>query len=163
MKTALVVVTAYSYKHSSPRKQPTFRDTTTGFPANWRLMRNERRKSILITRHYPNLGKFSTSQKHKPDLGSDVSLTSFGGETSSGNAKCRLFSQAINILKESKLRHYLCSFCPQKAQKLSSQLAFRPHFVQKCIDAGLSSSLGELEPALALLGGEANTASIEKG
>ena len=92
-----------------------------------------------------------------------ASQMSFRWETSGGVAKCRLFSQAINILKESKLRHYLCSFCPQKAQKLSSQLAFRPHFVQKCIDAGLSSPLGELEPALALLGGEANTASIEKG
>ena len=31
----------------SPRKQPTFRDPTTGFPAKWRL-RNERINSILI-------------------------------------------------------------------------------------------------------------------
>ena len=33
------------------RKQPTFLDATTGFPAKWRL-RNERRNSILMTRHY---------------------------------------------------------------------------------------------------------------
>ena len=49
-------------------------------------------------------GKFDlTNQKHYPDLGSDalsvwnfgaVSQTSFGGETSSSVAKCRLFSQA---------------------------------------------------------------------
>ena len=37
------------------RKQPTFRAATTGFPAKWRL-RNERRNSILMTRHYPDLG-----------------------------------------------------------------------------------------------------------
>ena len=46
-----------------------------------------------------------TSQKHYPDLGSDASQygisafvsraqTSFGGETSGGVAKCRLFSQS---------------------------------------------------------------------
>ena len=39
----------------SLRKQPTFVDATTGFPAKWHL-RNERRNSILMTRHYPDLG-----------------------------------------------------------------------------------------------------------
>ena len=34
------------------RKKRTFRDATTGFPAKWRL-RNDRRNSILMTRHYP--------------------------------------------------------------------------------------------------------------
>ena len=33
----------------SRRKQPTFRDATTGFPAKWRL-RNEHRNSMLMTR-----------------------------------------------------------------------------------------------------------------
>ena len=33
------------------RKQPTFLDATTGFPAKWRL-RNKRRNFILMTRHY---------------------------------------------------------------------------------------------------------------
>ena len=42
----------------SLRKQPTFGDATTGFPAKWRL-RNERRNSILIPRHYPDLGSAS--------------------------------------------------------------------------------------------------------
>ena len=42
----------------SLRKQPSFRDATTGFPAKWRL-RNERRNSILMTRHYPDLGSNS--------------------------------------------------------------------------------------------------------
>ena len=40
------------------RKQPTFGDATTGFPAKWRL-RNERKNSILTTRHYPDLGSAS--------------------------------------------------------------------------------------------------------
>ena len=39
----------------SLRKQPTFRNATTGFPAKWRLW-NERRNSILMTRNYPDLG-----------------------------------------------------------------------------------------------------------
>ena len=42
----------------SLRKQPTFGDVTTGFPAKWRL-RNERRNSILMTRHYSDQGSAS--------------------------------------------------------------------------------------------------------
>ena len=34
------------------RKKRTFRNATTGLPAKWRL-RNDRRNSILMTRHYP--------------------------------------------------------------------------------------------------------------
>ena len=67
----------------SLRKQPTFRNATTGFPAKRRL-RNEHKNSILITRHHPDLvsvlvvprGKFrkfaSSNAKHYPDLGSDT-------------------------------------------------------------------------------------------
>ena len=47
-------------------KQPTFRDATNSFRAKWRL-RNERRNSILMTCHHPDLisWKFaSTNQKH---------------------------------------------------------------------------------------------------
>ena len=44
----------------SMRKQPTFGDVTTGFPAKWRL-RNGGRNSILITRHYPDLGSDASS------------------------------------------------------------------------------------------------------
>ena len=42
----------------SLRTQSTFGDATTGFPAKWSL-RNERRHSILMTRHYPDLGSAS--------------------------------------------------------------------------------------------------------
>ena len=42
----------------SLRKQPTFGDATTGFHTKWRL-RNERRSSILMTRHYLDLGSAS--------------------------------------------------------------------------------------------------------
>ena len=42
----------------SLRKQPTFRDTTTGFHAKW-FLTNERRNSILMTCHYPDLGNAS--------------------------------------------------------------------------------------------------------
>ena len=39
-------------------KKPTFRNASNGFPAKWRL-RNERRNSVLITCHYPELGSAS--------------------------------------------------------------------------------------------------------
>ena len=98
---------------STLRKQRTFGDATTGFPTKWRL-RNERRNSILMTRHYPDLGSASdwscrvgnliqpirsTTQicvmkRHQYGISALLSKTSFGGETSGGVAKCRLFSQA---------------------------------------------------------------------
>ena len=104
--------------HYSLRKQPTFGDATTDFPAKWRL-RNERRNSILMTCHYPDLGSASdwsyrvgnliqpirsTTQiwvvtHHQYGISTLVSQTSFGGETSGSVAKCRLFSQANVINK----------------------------------------------------------------
>ena len=47
------------------RKQPLFGDATTGFPTKLRL-RNERRNSILMTRHYPDLG---SDAKRRPNVG----------------------------------------------------------------------------------------------
>ena len=44
--------------YDSMRKQPTFGDATTGFPTKW-CLRNKRRNSILMTRHYPVLGSAS--------------------------------------------------------------------------------------------------------
>ena len=44
--------------HANLTKQPTFGDATSSFPAKWRL-RNERRNSILMTRHYPDMGSAS--------------------------------------------------------------------------------------------------------
>ena len=102
-----------SVRSFSLRKQPTFGDVTTGFPAKWRL-RNERRNSILMTRHYPDLGSTSdwscrvgnliqpirsTTQiwvvtRHQYGISALVSKTSFDGETSGSVAKWRLFSQA---------------------------------------------------------------------
>ena len=65
---------------AQPGKKPSFGDATTGFPAKC-CLRNERRNSILMTCHFPDLGstsvvprgKFdSTNQKHYPDLVSDT-------------------------------------------------------------------------------------------
>ena len=98
----------------SLRKQPTFGDATTGFPAKWRL-RNWRRNSILMTLHYSDLSSASdwlnqishtvrpirsttliwVVTRHRYGISALVSQTSFGGETSGSVAKCRLFSQAI--------------------------------------------------------------------
>ena len=89
----------------SVRKQPTFGGVTTGFPAKWRL-RNWRRNSMLMTRHYPDQGSASdwscpvanliqpitsTTQiwvvtRYQYGISALVSQTSFGGETSSSVA-----------------------------------------------------------------------------
>ena len=87
---------------------------TTGLPAKWRL-RNKRRNSILMTRHYPDLGSASdwlnqfshvarpwirsTTQiwvvtRNQYGISTVVCQTSFGGETGGSVAKCQLFSQA---------------------------------------------------------------------
>ena len=98
------------------RKKPTFGDATTGFPAKWRL-RNEGRNSLLMTRHYPDLGSASdwlnqishaarpvrsitqiwVVTRHQYGISALVSQTSFGGETSGSVTKCRLFSQASAV------------------------------------------------------------------
>ena len=70
----------------SLRKQPTFGDATTGFPAKWRL-RNERRNSILMMQHYPDIIVISVEFLH---LFLRHHFTGIGGV-----AEYRLFSQAI--------------------------------------------------------------------
>ena len=42
-------------------KQPTFRDAKTGFPTQWRCLRNERRNFKLVTCHCPDLGSDTSS------------------------------------------------------------------------------------------------------
>ena len=111
-----------------------FDNATTGFLAKWRL-RNERRNSILMTRHYPHLGSASdwscqvgnliqpirrTTQiwvmmPHQYGISALVYKTSFGGETSGSVTKWLLFSQAISMSTYSK---WICLFpgdwCPPR-------------------------------------------------
>ena len=99
------------YLTSCLRNQRSFGDDINGFPAKRRL-RNERRNSIVMTRHYPDLGGASdwlnqnyyatrpirsTTQiwavtRHQYGISALASQTSFGGETSGSVAKCRLLS-----------------------------------------------------------------------
>ena len=58
----LLVLFLTRSRTTSLRKQPTFRDAITGFLTKWRL-RNERRNSILTTRHYPDLSSASDRRK----------------------------------------------------------------------------------------------------
>ena len=87
---------------------------TFGLMDRAQRLRNERRNSILMTRHYPDLGSASdwscrvgnliqpirsTTQiwvvtRHQYGISVLVSQTSFGRETSGSIANCRLFSQA---------------------------------------------------------------------
>ena len=91
------------------RKQSTFHDATTGSPVKWRL-RNERRNSILMTYHNPDLGSASdwlcrvwnllqpirsstqiwVVTRHLYGISVLIFQTSFCGETSGGVVKCRL-------------------------------------------------------------------------
>ena len=56
----------------SLRKQPTFYGATTRFHTKWRL--NNGRKSILMTRHYPDLGSDTSSVRNFCAHFSDVIL-----------------------------------------------------------------------------------------
>ena len=51
----ILFATKHKWTTFSLRKQPTFGDATTCFPAKWRL-RNEHKNSVLMTRHSPDLG-----------------------------------------------------------------------------------------------------------
>ena len=105
------------------RKQPTFGDATTGFPHKWHL-RNERRNSTLMTRHYPDLGSASdgsrrvrnlfqpirsTTQiwvvtRHRYGIPAIVSQTSFVGETTNSQARCRIVASSLCFGNERILR-----------------------------------------------------------
>ena len=88
----------------------------SGFPSKQRL-RNECRNSILMTRHYPDLGNAfdwscqpirSTTQisvvtRHQYGISALISQRLFCRETSSGVARCRLLSQATRQRKLMRL------------------------------------------------------------
>ena len=92
-----------SLSNSSLRKQPTFRDATTGFPAKWRL-RNELTNAILMTRHYLDLfgWKFaSTSQKHYSHLRSFL-RRHFVGTTVVASRNCGCFLRPFKLLTKQR-------------------------------------------------------------
>ena len=112
------------FQNSSLRKQSTFGDATTGFPAKWRL-RNERRNFILMTRHYPSLCSASdwlnqishvawpirsTTQiwvvtHHQYGISAFVSQTPFDREKSDGIAKCTVQARAMWTIETRHWRH----------------------------------------------------------
>ena len=119
------------------RKRPTVCDATTGLDKKWRLC-NKRRNSILMTRHYPELGSASDWLYRKGNLLQPISTlpraekghvisikflqsffshqTSFHEETSGGIAKCRLFSQAPTITYA--VNHFLTGLHSQYIYRL---------------------------------------------
>ena len=99
-------------------KQSTFR-ATTNFPAKRRL-RNERKISILMTRHYPDLGSASDWLKQISRAARPIRIeilrscfqTSFYGESSSGVTRCQLFSQGSSVhAEQGRKLHKLPSNC----------------------------------------------------
>ena len=102
----------------------------TGFPAKWRL-RNERRNSKLIRRHYPDLGSASdwscsvgnlfqpirsTTQiwvvtRHQYGISAFFFSDVIWWGTSGSVAKCRLFSQGEAVHVNSPLQCPKCNTC----------------------------------------------------
>ena len=115
---SLTIWERFVFPSPSMRKQPTFGDATTAFPTKWRL-RNERRNSILMTRHYTDLSSASdwsccvgnliqpvrsatqiwVVTPNQYGIFALVSQMSFGGETNGSVTKCLLFSQATLVGK----------------------------------------------------------------
>ena len=141
----------------SLRKQPTFCDATNGSSAKERL-RNERRNSILMTCHYPDLGSASdwlkqishaarpirsTSQmwvvtRHQYGISALVSQTSFRGETSGDVAKCKFTSQ--NFFKFIILFVYSANvLCLTLSIQCQASLRKKPSLLV-CLQEGLRSS-----------------------
>ena len=110
-----------SFLNFSLSKQLTFGDATTGFPAKCHL-RNERRNSMLMMHHHPDLVSASdwlnqishraqpirsTAQicivtRHQYGISGLVSQTPFGSDQTSGSiAKCWLFLR-LSTLKSLK-------------------------------------------------------------
>ena len=117
----------------SLKKQPSFRNATTGSPAKLSL-KNERRNSIMKTRHYTDLGNASDwschvgnllqpIRSHYPDPGSDghqygisalVSKTSFRGKQRWRGEMSAVFlgygSCALKYFNLQKFEHLKASF-----------------------------------------------------
>ena len=95
----------------SLRKQPTFRDAVTDFRTKGRLRNSWKSgNSILVTRHYPDLGSASDwscrernllqpskSNTSSVEFFALVRQTSFREETSGGVAKFRCFLRAEQL------------------------------------------------------------------
>ena len=86
------------------RKQPTFRDTTPGFPTEWCLRNEQRNSDKLITHQYRAnwaLGSVYNWLSHKGTLHQSIRSTTqiwevtFCRVTSEGIMKCWLFSQVV--------------------------------------------------------------------
>jgi len=110
----------------SLREQPTSREVASCALAKRRLS-NERRNSILMTRHYPDLGSASywlkragTSfqpirsttkiwvvTRHQYGISALVTQTSLCEGSSGDLAKCRLFSQAITRSQAYQMPNFL--------------------------------------------------------
>ena len=114
----------------SLRKQPTFRNATTGYPTKW-CLRKKHKNSIVMTHQYPDLGSASdwlkqishaaqpirsTTQiwvviRHQYGFSVLVSETSFHGETSDSVAKCSKINAKSRICFTTELKIKHQSFC----------------------------------------------------
>ena len=96
---------------ASLRKQPTFGEATTGFPAKWRAQKFHTDDASSATqiwvvlldwlnqishvaRPIRSATQIWVEMRHQYGISVLISQTSFGGETSGSVAKCRLFLQA---------------------------------------------------------------------
>ena len=134
----------------SLRKQPTFGDATTGFPRKWRL-RNERRNSIQMTRHYQDLGSASDwsysvgnliqpNVQHVIGISALVSPMSFNGKpgVTSPNVGCFLRLGAIeNVFTKKKNGKITLPYANEKQPNHANWESIK----QKCKKNRLARSL----------------------
>ena len=157
MKSWRGFFSSVNYNNVSLRKQPTFGDATTGFLTKWRL-RNECWNSILMMRHYPDLGNASdligraASQiyfnqpaqaapdpRHQYGISALVSQTSFGGETSGSVANCRLFSQA-------NYQHLVVVYTAALSPTIAIHPLLLTHFTIKQMQLHINQQLSTITP-----------------
>ena len=107
---------------TSLRKQTTFCDATNDFPAKWRL-RNDRRNSILMMRHYPHLGSASdwSCHQHGTFLHSFLKRHFVGKSVmASGNVVC------FHRLRVTSVPIILLNILPQPELPLNMSFCKRP-------------------------------------
>ena len=140
----------------SLRKQPTFSDATTGFPAKWRLRSSERRNSILMTRHYPDLGRafdWLKQRSHVPRQVTGRSTIQFWAQLFEGrlplNPGLNLARVSFSFVQKHFLGQFSLIFIEHRIINLLTKIIkLNLLFKLSYLNSSFALTLGYLNPAL---------------
>ena len=138
------------------RELPTFWDATTVFPGKWRR-RNERRNSMLMTRHYPDVGSASdwlkqTSHAARPIRSTTQirvvtrhqygisALTAFLGRHFAG--KSVVASRNVSFFSQAKTLPTIFSGFPYKTNHVIRKRKYNYSWLHTVLAAGGSKKTG---------------------